>query len=179
MTFFSSEIDLYKTHLDMVIKAALFVFGITGAVVSFVLTKVSPSALAKASIWVSVVFNAGFAVIFGMSVPRSNKAYEEHKETCKALGITHLDMSPLFGVCLVLCIMCTITVFGPAGLVGGRFFSGRASESYIRLSNKCGERCRLGNSIGVWQSTGALCQMPPLTSCSSGSASRCALRGRF
>lgn len=109
---FDSEIDIYKTHLDIVIKAALFVFGITGAVVSFVLTKVKLSNLAEMSLWVPILLNGGFAMIYGMSITRANTAFEKHKQTCRKLKIEHLDMSPLTGVCVVLCLMCVITSVG-------------------------------------------------------------------
>ena len=109
---FDNEIGLYKTHLDVVIKAALFVFAITGGVASFVLKEIQPMTLAKLTLLVPVVLNTGFAVIFGMSISRSLKMTKAHRNTCLGLEIDHFDMGPLTGVCVVLFLMCATVGVG-------------------------------------------------------------------
>ena len=107
---FDSEIDIYKFHLDIVIKVGLYIFGITGGIVSFVLTngKFSVngqfSIISRLSLLIPIILNIGVATTYGLAVSRTRAGFKDHQKTCRQLEIRHFDMSSLTHVCLVLCI---------------------------------------------------------------------------
>lgn len=113
---FDSEIDTYKFHLDIVIKVGLYIFGITGGIVSFVLTKGHFSLINRLSLAIPIILNIGVAVTYGLAVSRTKAGFKDHQKTCRQLEIRHFDMSSLTHVCLVLCISFALVAAGLAVL---------------------------------------------------------------
>lgn len=108
---FSSEIEMYKFHLDIAIKAGLFVFGITGAIISYLLANLDQS-IALLSLAVPLLLNGGFMMIFFLGIFAAIKMEENHKTTCAELPIKPYDMRPLAGVCITMSLLCAVVTTG-------------------------------------------------------------------
>ncbi len=59
---FEKSIDLYKFYLDMVLKASIFIFGITGGITSYYLSNTNKP-LIKLSLVLPLIMNAGFTLL--------------------------------------------------------------------------------------------------------------------
>ena len=108
---FRAEIDMYKFHLDIAIKAGIFVFGISGAISSYYFGNKSID-LANFSLVVSIILNLGFAIVYGLGVSAANEMERNHQHTCKSLNLEPFDMRPLAGVCQTMWIMCAMVAVG-------------------------------------------------------------------
>ncbi|ASC73291.1 hypothetical protein XM38_042550 [Halomicronema hongdechloris C2206] len=59
---FDKNIDLYKFYLEIVLKTSIFIFGITGAIVSYYFSNASKP-LVELSLCLPLIMNAGFAYL--------------------------------------------------------------------------------------------------------------------
>jgi hypothetical protein len=109
---FEREVDLYKSYLDLALKASLFAFGITGAMASYVLKNESPSILVW-SLLLPIILNAGFFLLFKGSVKASTQMIRDHHATCESLGtVRAFDMRPLPNLCRILSFMYLLVSLG-------------------------------------------------------------------
>src|SRR5262245_40001045 len=70
---YKGELDLYKFYLDISVKGALFAFGITGALVSFILTYRDQVPALKFALVLPLILNGGFCYLFYWSAINSKK----------------------------------------------------------------------------------------------------------
>jgi len=111
------DVDLYKFYLDISVKAALFVFGISGALVSYFFSSNAKDVVVYALVF-PLILNVGFFVLFHASIKASSEMRDVHKQTSKALeGVEAYDMEPLPSVCRILSYMYLLAAAGLAALL--------------------------------------------------------------
>ena len=108
---YDKEIDLYKYYLEIAVKGALFVFGITGALTSYYFTHSDEPWLVYALL-LPIILNLGFVILFYYSINEARMMANEHRSTCNTLGITPFNMTPLPSLCAILAIMYLIVAIG-------------------------------------------------------------------
>jgi hypothetical protein len=91
------DIDLYKFYIQTLLKAAGFIFAVTGAIVSFYLSDVNHgNSLRLYSLVFPFLLNAGFCFVCFRGIGAAEVLGDEHGETCGKLGFAHpYDMTPL------------------------------------------------------------------------------------
>ena len=105
------DIDLYKFYLDISIKTAIFVFGITGALVSYYFS--GKQSLAVYALLFPAVMNCEFFILFRASIAASNKLRDSHEHTCRQLELQPaFDMNPLPSVCMIFSSMYFLATVG-------------------------------------------------------------------
>ena len=110
---YEREIDLYKFYLDISVKASLFAFGITGALLSYFFANREDNEFLIWSLVLPMILNAGFFVLFFASIRASTKMTCDHKRTCKQLNdIEAFDTNPLPVLCKILSFMYGLVTFG-------------------------------------------------------------------
>jgi hypothetical protein len=81
------DLDLYKFYLGIVIRFAAFVFGITGAIVSFICVNADkPWMLGALS--VPILLNLGAAVILLRGIGPAEILNADHQNTCAKVKLT-------------------------------------------------------------------------------------------
>jgi hypothetical protein len=111
------DIDLYKFYLELVIKSAIFVFGITGGITSYYFAHENKP-LIQYSLILPVIMNTGFFLICVFSIKFSEALREDHYVVCEKVGVTApYEMSPLSNVLRIfstmygLCALGMLTLF--------------------------------------------------------------------
>lgn len=101
------DIELYRFYLEVSVKAAAFLMGVTGAIASYVLSNPRYHV-----VWVALVFpalmNTGFAGLFLYSSKEAKRIAKLHKEACIELGVSDFNMNPLKSVCRIFGFMCGV-----------------------------------------------------------------------
>ena len=96
------DVDLYKFYLDLLLKGAAFVLGITGALTSYYFSH-EKEALTVYSLLLPVVVNGGFCLICIFSIQFALTLRRAHYEVCARAGVeAPYEMSALPGL-LILC----------------------------------------------------------------------------
>ncbi len=110
------DLDLYKFYLELILKAAVFVFGITGALVSYFLThKGKP--LMVYSLLLPIVMNFGFFLLCILGIPLAETMRMEHSRICKEAEITlPYELGPLPGMLRIFSAIYGLTTGGLIGL---------------------------------------------------------------
>lgn len=90
------DLVLYRFYLDLVLKAALFLFAITGGICSYYLANRDSEPLLVYALLLPIIVNLGFSVLCGLSVGNAEVMRSRHHELCRKEGI-HLawEMRPL------------------------------------------------------------------------------------
>ena len=110
---YEREIDLYKFYLDISVKASLFAFGVTGALLSYYFTNREDNEFLVWSLSLPMILNAGFFVLFFASIRASTKMTCDHENTCKQLNdIEAFDTNPLPALCKILSFMYGLVTIG-------------------------------------------------------------------
>jgi hypothetical protein len=110
------DLELYRFYLDVAIKAAVFLMGVTGAIASYVLATTAGRVLSLALLFPALM-NAGFTVLFFASRDEAGKLAAAHKKTCDDLHIAPFNMDPLRAVCTIFCLMCAAATVGLLALM--------------------------------------------------------------
>jgi hypothetical protein len=99
------DIELYKFYLELMIKASVFVFGITGAIVSYYLAH-RGTPLLQLSLIVPIIMCAGFSVICFKGKIFADVMCADHYKISDKLGIeAAYELSPLPDSLLILFII--------------------------------------------------------------------------
>lgn len=105
------DIDLYKFYLDVIIKSAIFVFGITGGIVSYYFANKSKP-LIQYSLIFPMIINFGFFLICVFSIKFAETLKDEHYRVCEKAGVLiPYEMSPLSNLLRLFSVMyglCTV-----------------------------------------------------------------------
>jgi hypothetical protein len=89
------DLDLYKFYLGMIVKVSAFVFGTTGAIVSFFCVNAEKQWMLGA-LAVPIVLNVGAAVILLGGVGPAHTLHQDHQASCAKAGLTPpYDLSAL------------------------------------------------------------------------------------
>lgn len=90
------DLGLYKFYLELVLKAALFLFAITGGICSYYLANRDAEPLLVYSLLLPVIVNVGFALLCGLSASDAQVMRDRHYQLCEREGV-HLawEMRPL------------------------------------------------------------------------------------
>jgi hypothetical protein len=103
MSIIEKDIDLYKFYLDVSLKLSIFVFGTTGAIVSYQQANLAKNSLIGFSLIFPLVLNLGFAVICRRGIRPAIELSHEHQARVNALrlqrnhalAIEAYDLTPL------------------------------------------------------------------------------------
>ncbi|MCI0563045.1 MAG: hypothetical protein MN733_31595 [Nitrososphaera sp.] len=106
------DIELYRFYLDISVKAAVFLMGLTGAISSYVLSNADSKNIVGIALAFPALMNAGFAVLFFYSSIEAKRIANLHKEACEELGVSEFNMNPLRSVCQIFCLMCGVATVG-------------------------------------------------------------------
>ena len=110
---YEKEIDLYKFYLDISVKASLFAFGITGALLSYFFANHEKDKFLVWSLTLPIILNAGFFVLFFASIGASTTMMYDHMKTCEQLnGLEPFDTNPLPSLCKILSCMYALVTLG-------------------------------------------------------------------
>lgn len=101
------DIELYRFYLDISVKAAVFLMGITGAIASYVLSN-TEGRIVSIALAFPALMNAGFAVLFFYSIREAKRLSDLHKEACKELQVSEFNMNPLKAVCQIFSLMFSV-----------------------------------------------------------------------
>ena len=119
---FAQDVDLYKFYLDISVKAALFVFGITGALASYFFSTDVKDVVVYSLIF-PLILNLGFFILFRASVKSSTEMKTAHEITSREIqGVEAYDMDPLPSVCRIFSYMYLLASVGLAIMVFGYIF---------------------------------------------------------
>lgn len=103
LAILEKDIDLYKFYLDVSLKLSIFVFGTTGAIVSYQQASLSRSPLIGLSLIFPLLLNLGFAIICKTGVRPAVELAREHETRVRTLrsqrgrdlGIEAYDLTSL------------------------------------------------------------------------------------
>jgi hypothetical protein len=111
---FDKDIDLYKFYLELVLKAGIFIFGITGALTSYCFSN-SSKPLIKLSLILPLIMNAGFAYLCLKGASFADVLDKDHERLSDELG-TRLSfaLSPLHEVLRLFTILYALVSIGLA-----------------------------------------------------------------
>lgn len=127
---FAQDVDLYKFYLEISVKAALFAFGITGALASYFFSTEAKDVVVYSLIF-PLILNLGFFILFRASVKASTEMMRVHERMAQQIeGVDAYDMNPLPSVCQLLAymyalasvglsIMIAVYIFYPTSVVAG------------------------------------------------------------
>lgn len=110
---YTLHLDLYKTHLDIVVKVLGFYYGITGAIISYYLAHKRENPQIKLALFLPLLFSIAFAVIGFRGSRLILYTQRELKETAKRFGL--YLYAPLTGLINLLRLAgagCTLTALG-------------------------------------------------------------------
>jgi hypothetical protein len=111
------DIELYRFYLDVSVKAAVFLMGVTGAIASYVLSN-PRNHIVSVALAFPALMNAGFAVLFFYSIREAKRIAKLHKEACIELGVSEFNMNPLRSVCQIFGFMCGVATVGLLLIMG-------------------------------------------------------------
>lgn len=96
------DLDLYKFYLDILLKAAAFILGITGAVTSYYFAHAREKYIVY-SLILPFIINIGFLLICSFGAGFAETLKNDHYQVCSDAGVEPpYEMSPLVGF-LYLC----------------------------------------------------------------------------
>lgn len=111
---FDKNIDLYKFYLEIVLKTSIFIFGITGAIVSYYLSNTSKP-LVKLSLVLPLIMNTGFTYLCFKGASFANILDRDHEILSEELGTRlALTFSPLHEVLRLFTILYALVSVGLA-----------------------------------------------------------------
>jgi hypothetical protein len=109
---FDKSIDLYKFYLDMVLKASIFIFGITGAIVSYYFSNTNKP-LIKLSLVLPLIMNAGFTYLCLKGSSFADILDKEHEKLSEELGTRlFFTLSPLHEVLRLFTVLYALASIG-------------------------------------------------------------------
>ena len=73
----AQDLSLYKFYLELLIKAGAFIFGITGAMVSYFLANTTDQDYLKYSLILPLVMNLGFSTLCAFTAPSARRLNDE------------------------------------------------------------------------------------------------------
>lgn len=116
------DIELYKFYLELLLKSAVFVFAITGGVISYFFSNEEKPLMAL-SLFIPILMNLGFFLICLFSHKFAVVLKEEHYRLCEGAGVTvPYEMSPLPNMLKLFSILYGIVVVGIGSLMITRIF---------------------------------------------------------
>lgn len=106
------DFDLYKFYIELLLKVALFVFGITGAMVSFYFLHTSEPLMVY-SLVLPLIMNCGFCILCFFSAPLAKRRNKDHFTLCEKLDYTlpH-DMNTLPFLIELFAVMYLLSTIG-------------------------------------------------------------------
>ena len=106
------DIDLYKFYLDVIIKSAIFVFGITGGIISYYFANESKP-LIQYSLIFPTIMNGGFFLICVFSIKFTETLKNDHYRVCEKAGVLiPYEMSPLSNILRLFSVMYGLSTVG-------------------------------------------------------------------
>lgn len=111
------DIELYKFYLELLLKSAVFMFGITGAIISYFLSNEGKPLMAF-SLLVPMLLNFGFFLICLLSHKYAVVLKEKHYNLCESVDVmAPYEMSPLPNMLKLFSIIYGIMVIGIGSLM--------------------------------------------------------------
>jgi hypothetical protein len=111
------DIELYKFYLELLLKSAVFVFAITGGIVSYFFSN-EGKPLMTLSLFIPILMNLGFFLICLFSHKFAVVLKKEHYRLCKTAGImVPYEMSPLPNMLSLFSVLYGIVVVGIGSLM--------------------------------------------------------------
>ena len=111
---FDKDIDLYKFYLELVLKASIFIFAITGALTSYCFSN-SGKPLIKLSLIIPLIMNVGFAYLCFKGASFADVLDKSHKRLSDELQIKlSFTLSPLHEVLRLFTILYALVFIGLA-----------------------------------------------------------------
>ncbi len=111
------DLDLYKFYLDLLVKAATFVFAISGAMASYCLANAEKPSI-RFGLLAPFLLNLGWAAICVLGWKPARKMASEHNELCLKAGFaTPYDLSPLPHLVLTFAVVYGLVAVGLMGLM--------------------------------------------------------------
>ena len=92
---YEMDMDLYKFYLDMALKMAVFVFAITGGIVSYYVANAASQPWTRVSLALPLLMNVTFGLIYWRGIWRSQSLVEGNRNRANKLGIPTLDLESL------------------------------------------------------------------------------------
>lgn len=104
--------DLQKCYLEIFLKTSIFIFGITGAIVSYHFSNAS-KLLAELNLCLPLIMNAGFAYLCSKGVSFANILGINHEILSEELGvIIAFTFGPLHKVLWLFAVLCALASIG-------------------------------------------------------------------
>ena len=75
------DIELYKFYIELLIKSAIFIYAITGGVLSYFFSH-GETPLMRYSLLAPILFNLGFGLICSLNLREAVKLAKIHKALC-------------------------------------------------------------------------------------------------
>ena len=109
---FDKNIDLYKFYLEIVLKTSIFIFGITGAIISYYFSN-SSKPLVKFSLVLPLIMNIGFAYLCFKGANFADILDRDHEILSEELGTKlALTLSPLYEVLRLFTVLYVLVSIG-------------------------------------------------------------------
>jgi hypothetical protein len=106
------DIELYKFYIEIAIKSAIFVFGITGAIVSYYFSN-QIKELMEYSLFVPIILNGGCFFICFSNIGASKRLKDKHYTLCQQVGVDgYYEMEALPQLLYLFSIMYALITIG-------------------------------------------------------------------
>ena len=116
---FEKEIELYKFYLEVALKLSVFVFGITGAIISYYLAHAAAGPWARGALILPLIMNCGFAFVCWRGIKPARRLAEGHRQRGKDLQLASggLDLDTLPRALRVFTLLYVLVAVAVAVLV--------------------------------------------------------------
>jgi hypothetical protein len=110
------DTELYRFYLDTVVKAAVFLMTVTGAIASYTLSHTGT--IISIALIFPALLNGGFALLFYYSITEAKRIADVHEKSSAELGVDAFNMAPLRSVCQIFTLICGVATLGLLFLMG-------------------------------------------------------------
>ena len=116
---FEKELELYKFYLEVALKLSIFVFGITGAIISHYLVNAAAGPWTRWALILPLIMNCGFAFVCWRGIKPARRLAERHRQRGKDLQLAGggLDLDTLPRALRVFTLLYVIVALAVAVLV--------------------------------------------------------------
>ncbi len=86
---FDRNVDLYKFYIDLILKSAIFVFGVTGALISYTVGNILDKSgiLVSVSLFIPLILNAGLCLILYKGTEPAEYLKNQHENLSERLNL--------------------------------------------------------------------------------------------
>ena len=116
---FEKELELYKFYLEVALKLSVFVFGITGAIISYYLAHAAAGPWTRWALVLPLIMNCGFGFVCWRGIEPARRLAENHRQRGKDLQMAGggLDFDALPRVLKVFTLLYLLVAVAVAVLV--------------------------------------------------------------